>query len=58
MIGLASGEPVTITGHGRHVPERVLGNEELAETMPDLDSRSRSRMPRPTTGASNLGNLY
>jgi 3-oxoacyl-[acyl-carrier-protein] synthase III len=37
MIGRTNGTPVSITGLGCHVPERVLGNEELATLVDTND---------------------
>ena len=43
MIGRASGQPVTITGLGTYVPERVLSNVELSEFLDTSDEWIRSR---------------
>ncbi len=37
MIGRANGRPISITGLGWHVPERVLTNDELAEWVDTSD---------------------
>ena len=37
MIGTADGEPITITGLGCYVPERVMTNEELAKLVDTSD---------------------
>jgi 3-oxoacyl-[acyl-carrier-protein] synthase-3 len=37
VIGTANGRPISITGLGAHVPERVLTNEELAELVDTTD---------------------
>ena len=37
MIGRANGAPVSITGLGTHVPERVVTNHELAELVDTTD---------------------
>jgi 3-oxoacyl-[acyl-carrier-protein] synthase-3 len=37
MIGRANGRPISITGLGWHVPERVITNSELAETVDTTD---------------------
>jgi len=37
VIGKANGRPVTVTGLGVHVPERVLTNDELAELVDTSD---------------------
>jgi 3-oxoacyl-[acyl-carrier-protein] synthase III len=43
MIGRTNGRPVSITGLGCHVPERVLGNEELATIVETTDEWIRER---------------
>ena len=43
MIGRTNGRPVSITGLGCHVPERVLTNEELAGIVDTSDEWIRSR---------------
>ena len=43
MIGRASGTPVTITGLGCHVPERVVTNDDLAEFVDTSDEWIRER---------------
>ena len=43
MIGTASGAPVSITGLGCHVPERVVTNEELAQLVDTSDEWIRMR---------------
>ena len=37
MIGRANGRPISITGLGCHVPERVLTNDDLAEIVDTSD---------------------
>jgi 3-oxoacyl-[acyl-carrier-protein] synthase-3 len=37
MIGKATGQPISITGLGAHVPERVLTNDELATLVDTSD---------------------
>ncbi len=37
MIGRANGQPITITGLGSHVPERVMTNEELSKLVETSD---------------------
>ncbi len=37
MIGTANGHPISITGLGGHVPERVLTNDELAALVDTTD---------------------
>jgi 3-oxoacyl-[acyl-carrier-protein] synthase-3 len=37
MIGLSNGLPVSITGLGTYAPERVLGNDELAQIVDTTD---------------------
>jgi 3-oxoacyl-[acyl-carrier-protein] synthase III len=37
MIGKARGDPISITGLGAHVPERVLTNEELSTIVDTTD---------------------
>jgi 3-oxoacyl-[acyl-carrier-protein] synthase III len=37
MIGRTNGRPISITGLGCHVPERVLGNEELSRMVDTND---------------------
>jgi 3-oxoacyl-[acyl-carrier-protein] synthase-3 len=43
VIGRANGTPVSITGLGVHVPERVLTNDELATMVDTSDEWIRSR---------------
>lgn len=43
MIGRANGRPISITGLGWHVPERVLTNDELAEMVDTSDEWIMSR---------------
>ena len=43
MIGRANGSPVSITGLGWHVPERVLTNDELAAMVDTSDEWIRER---------------
>ncbi len=43
MIGLANGRPVSITGLGCYVPERVLTNDELAGIVDTSDEWIRTR---------------
>ena len=43
MIGAASGPPISITGLGCYVPERVLGNEELATLVDTSDEWIQER---------------
>ena len=37
MIGTANGRPISITGIGAHVPERVVTNDELAQLVDTTD---------------------
>jgi 3-oxoacyl-[acyl-carrier-protein] synthase III len=37
MLGRAQGDPISITGLGAHVPERVLSNDELATLVDTSD---------------------
>ena len=37
MIGAANGSPVSITGLGTHVPERVVTNDDLARLVDTSD---------------------
>jgi 3-oxoacyl-[acyl-carrier-protein] synthase III len=37
MLGRAQGDPISITGLGAHVPERVLSNDELATIVDTSD---------------------
>ena len=37
MIGKARGDPISITGLGAHVPERVLTNDELSTLVDTSD---------------------
>ena len=37
MIGSANGDPVSITGLGTHVPERVVTNDDLAKLVDTSD---------------------
>ncbi len=37
MIGRTNGQPVSITGLGVHVPERVLTNDELSKLVDTND---------------------
>jgi len=37
MIGKATGDPISITGLGAHVPERVLSNDELSTIVDTSD---------------------
>ena len=37
MIGLANGRPISITGLGCYVPERVLTNHDLAQMVDTSD---------------------
>jgi 3-oxoacyl-[acyl-carrier-protein] synthase III len=37
MIGAANGQPISITGLGTHVPERVVTNDDLAELVDTSD---------------------
>jgi 3-oxoacyl-[acyl-carrier-protein] synthase-3 len=43
MIGRANGAPVSITGLGVHVPERVVTNDELATMVDTSDEWIRTR---------------
>jgi 3-oxoacyl-[acyl-carrier-protein] synthase-3 len=43
VIGLASGKPVSITGMGWYVPERVLTNDDIAELVNTNDEWIRAR---------------
>lgn len=43
MIGRTNGSPVSITGLGVHVPERVLTNDELATMVDTSDEWIRTR---------------
>ena len=43
MIGATHGPPISITGLGCHVPERVLTNEELATIVDTSDEWIRTR---------------
>src|SRR5262245_4632947 len=43
MIGRANGRPVSITGLGCHVPERVLTNDEIATRVETSDEWIRDR---------------
>jgi 3-oxoacyl-[acyl-carrier-protein] synthase-3 len=43
VIGLANGRPVSITGLGCYVPDRVLTNDELAEMVDTSDEWIRER---------------
>ena len=43
MIGRANGSPVSITGLGWHVPERVLTNDELAQMVDTSDEWIQER---------------
>jgi 3-oxoacyl-[acyl-carrier-protein] synthase-3 len=43
MIGRTAGAPVTITGLGTYVPERVLTNDDLAEYVDTSDEWIRAR---------------
>jgi len=43
VIGSANGQPVTITGLGTYVPERVLSNDDLAEYVDTSDEWIRTR---------------
>lgn len=43
MIGTANGACVSITGLGFHVPERVVGNDELAQMVDTSDEWIRTR---------------
>ena len=43
MIGVCSGRPVSITGLGCYVPERVLTNDELAKTVETSDEWIQTR---------------
>ena len=43
MIAATSGSPVSITGLGCHVPERVVTNAELAELVDTNDEWIRER---------------
>jgi 3-oxoacyl-[acyl-carrier-protein] synthase III len=61
MIGRANGRPITITGLGCYVPERVMGNDELAQLVETSDEwivertgiRER-RVARPDEAMSDL----
>src|SRR6266568_1485432 len=37
MIGRANGQPVSITGLGCHVPERILSNQDLEKLVDTSD---------------------
>ncbi len=43
MIGRAAGRPVTITGLGCYVPEKVLTNDDLAQLVDTTDEWIRTR---------------
>jgi 3-oxoacyl-[acyl-carrier-protein] synthase III len=43
VIGRPNGQPVTITGLGTYVPERVLSNDDLAEYVDTSDEWIRTR---------------
>jgi 3-oxoacyl-[acyl-carrier-protein] synthase-3 len=43
VIGATSGPPISITGLGCYVPERVLGNDELAKIVDTSDEWIRER---------------
>ena len=43
MIGRATGQPVTITGLGTYVPERVVTNDELSQYVDTSDEWIRAR---------------
>ena len=43
MIGRASGPPISITGLGAHVPDRVVKNDELAKLVDTSDEWIRER---------------
>jgi 3-oxoacyl-[acyl-carrier-protein] synthase III len=43
MIGSTTGQRIGITGLGTHVPERVLGNDELAQLVDTSDEWIRER---------------
>ena len=43
MIGKAQGEPISITGLGAYVPERVLTNAELSTIVDTTDEWIMSR---------------
>src|SRR5437870_13920148 len=43
MIGKAQGPPVSITGVGAHVPDRVLTNDELSTLVDTSDEWIMSR---------------
>ena len=43
MIGRTNGRPVSITGLGCHVPERILSNDELATMVATSDEWIRER---------------
>jgi 3-oxoacyl-[acyl-carrier-protein] synthase-3 len=43
MIGRANGTPVSITGLGCHVPDRVVTNDELAQLVDTSDEWIRTR---------------
>ena len=43
MIGLANGRPVSITGLGCYVPDRVLTNDDIAEMVDTSDEWIRER---------------
>ena len=43
MIGLANGRPVSITGLGCYVPDRVLTNDDIAELVDTSDEWIRER---------------
>ena len=43
MISRATGRPISITGLGCHVPERVVTNDELATLVDTTDEWIRDR---------------
>ena len=43
MIGKANGRPISITGLGCHVPERILSNDDLAKLVDTNDEWITSR---------------
>jgi 3-oxoacyl-[acyl-carrier-protein] synthase-3 len=43
VIGRATGQPVTITGLGTYVPERVLSNDDLSDIIDTSDEWIRTR---------------
>ena len=43
MIGRTNGRPISITGLGCHVPERVVTNDELATIVDTNDEWIRER---------------